>query len=639
MNGGLRASRRGRWGALDREDLDAICEKGILGSVLAILVFAPLATGATSRGQFLTLLGFSVVISCFWIVRTWVRQQYRVLAAPFCWIVGVFTAYTNYLYTRADIEYYARIELLQVLLYAFLFFAILDNLTRQESVQLLLFTLIGVGVVEAFYAIFQYFTGSNHVLWYIKPLIYKGRGSGTYICPNHLAGFLEMLLPVALACTITGRFKHITKIFLGYAAVMMLAGIGVTISRGGYLAMGASLVVFFFVLLWKRDFRLPALAFLILLLGTGSFFGYRSIRSQVRFTDLQNSESSVRGLYWSPAYEMWQKNFWTGVGPNHYDWRFRAWRNPMTQVRPVYAHNDYLNTLADYGTIGGIIIGSGLLLLGWSVFRIWKYVQRSNEIASKPSNRAAVVLGTSVGLLAIVFHSVVDFNMHIPANAITAVVLMAILTSHLRFATERFWVKPGIVGKTFGTLLIVGFAVYSTWQIGRLGAEAYYASRSERPLRDAERLALLRKANEVEPNNPDVVTLIGEIIRRRAWNGDDGYQDLLRAALPWFQRGMVLNRWDPYNYAFAGMCYTWLGEKEKAADMFEIGRALDPYSYYMISLYGWHLVEEGKWLPAWRQFLRSYGWMSEGNEFAKNYLDLLNRRLAEQRQKQVHSGQ
>jgi len=232
---------------------------------------------------------------------------------------------------------------------------------------LILFVLIGVGLVESFYAIYQFFTGSTHVLWYLKPAVYKGRASGTYICPNHLAGFLEMLLPVALAYTIKGRLNHLTKVFLAYAAFMMVGGIGVTLSRGGYGAMGISLVFFFLVLLWKRDFRIPSLAILILLVSAGGFFGYRSYQAQFRLKEVKIDHISARQLYWKPAVEMWKENVWFGVGPNHYDWRFRKWRSYVGQTRPIHTHNDYLNALADYGAIGAIIIGSGLLVLGWGV--------------------------------------------------------------------------------------------------------------------------------------------------------------------------------------------------------------------------------------------------------------------------------
>jgi hypothetical protein len=187
-------SGRSGFSFFDRETLDQFCERGVLATVLAMLFWGALATGCTRTSQFLVLLGLGTLMCAFWLVRTWVRQQYRVLFPPLAWAVLTFVGYAIWRYSWVDYEYAARLELLQVLLYGLLFFAILDNLTSQENIQILLFSLIGLGMLEAFYGIFQYFTDSRHVLWFPKPAAYRGRGSGTYVCPNHLAGMLEMVL-------------------------------------------------------------------------------------------------------------------------------------------------------------------------------------------------------------------------------------------------------------------------------------------------------------------------------------------------------------------------------------------------------------------------------------------------------------
>ena len=56
------------------------------------------------------------------------------LAAP-GWLVLAFAALAVGRYLTADIEYVARLEMIQLLIYAFVFFAIVNNLYRQESVQ------------------------------------------------------------------------------------------------------------------------------------------------------------------------------------------------------------------------------------------------------------------------------------------------------------------------------------------------------------------------------------------------------------------------------------------------------------------------------------------------------------------------
>src|SRR5207302_1333669 len=98
---------------------------------------------------------------------------------------------------------------------------------------------------------------------FIKP--YPHRGSGTYISPNHLAGFLEMLLPLGLAYAMAGRQKHLTKILLGYASLVIITGIGVTVSRGSWVASAAALLALLGLLALRRNHRIQALAMLILL--------------------------------------------------------------------------------------------------------------------------------------------------------------------------------------------------------------------------------------------------------------------------------------------------------------------------------------------------------------------------------------
>ncbi|MBI2949346.1 MAG: hypothetical protein HYY23_17025, partial [Verrucomicrobia bacterium] len=247
---------------MDRAIWDRWCEKGILGLTLVILVFGPLAAGAVGALEFLALQALTLGVIVLWLARIWIQENYRLLWPPICWCVLAFTAYAIVRYGQADIEYAARTELIRVLLYAFLFLAVLNNLHRQESTQLIMFVLVFCGMAISLYAVYQFFTHTEYV-WHLlepelKPEQYLKRASGTFINPNNLAGFLEMLVPLGLAGTLKGRYAHTTRIFLGYASLVMLAGIGVTVSRGGWIAAGAALTVLFAILVCYRDSRLPA---------------------------------------------------------------------------------------------------------------------------------------------------------------------------------------------------------------------------------------------------------------------------------------------------------------------------------------------------------------------------------------------
>jgi O-antigen ligase len=578
--------------------LDGWCEKAILALVLAALVLGPLAFGAVEAPSILILQALTVGTGFLWLVRSWLTRSYRILVPPVCWAVCLFIGYAVFRYQmvvrEGGIEYLARQELILVLMYGFLFFAVLNNLSRQESVQAVSMTLFGLGTIISLYAVYQFLTKSTHVLWVAQYAGYIGRGSGTYMCPNHLAGLLEMIMPLALAFTLTGRFKPTAKVFLGYAALAVFAGIGVSLSRGGWLSTALALLLFFALLLRKRGQRLVAILFLILLLGGFVFFvknvGAWQRRVHVVLTENKGGQDS-RFELWRPAYQMWRDHFWWGVGPAHFDQAFRKYRPDDIQMRPLYVHNDYLNTLADWGVVGLGLIAITILLLYAGVIQSWKYVQRSNDLAAKRSNRSAFVLGAAVAVLAMLLHSAVDFNMHIPANAMVAVTLMALLAGHVRFATERYWLKLGWFGKPILTCVGLAGLVYLAQQTGQAGHAYVLLDRANRAKALSAKLNSLKAAWAVEPQNPETTYQLGETLRLASWEGVGNYRDLASEALTWFQRGMKLNPYDPYNYLRYGMCLHWLDRSNEAAPYFQKALDLDPKSYFMMCHMGWHYLQ------------------------------------------------
>lgn len=610
------------------ERLDDWCEKGILALVLAMLVYGVLALGAVRNSELLVVTGLEVLALFLWMVRLCIRSQYRFLWAPVSWAVIAFSGYAVWEYLHADVEYLARAELLRVVMYLLFFFLVIDNLSRQESIQWLMLTLVFLGLATSIYAVVQALTGTDYVWWFKKTKAYHGRATGTYYSPSQFAGFLELVLPIALAYVLMGRMKALPKVFIGYAAVVIVAGLGVTLSRGAWAASALGLLLFFGVLLFNRDFRLPAAVLLALLCLGGAYFGNHSLRAKERVEQVNRYQD--RYFYWNAAIAMWELSPITGVGPNHFDIRFLPYRHWQAQLRPVYAHNDYLNTLADYGEIGLALVLCALTCLGVGAVKTWKYVKRSNEIVSKPSNRAAIVLGCSTALLIMAFHSFTDFNMHMPATALVVITLMAVLTSHLRYATEGYWFNPGITGRVLGALILGAGISWLSLQIWRLGRECYYQAKADKdPWLSKQRLAHLQLAYRAEPLNQNNAWDIAEWIRRNAWEAYEGQDKLLHDAIPWYEVAMPLNKWNPYPMINYGMCLDWLNEHDKAGALFNKALAMDPNGFYAIAMQGWHRLQLGDLQGALVFFKKSWSFNYWDNEIASSYIGIIERRLAE----------
>jgi O-antigen ligase len=620
---------------MNREALDKFFERGILALVLAILVFAPLAFGAVDAWAFLVVQGLTIGVMLLWAARIWISPKPQLLWPPICWVVLTFLIYAIARYLTADIEYVARQEMIQVLMYAFLFFAIVNNLYRQEFSQAVSFMLIFLAMGISCYAVFQFFTHSPRV-WNLGAM-YPGRGTGTYISPNNLACLLEMILPLGVAYILAGRLKPVTRILLGYSALVIAAGIVVTFSRGGWAAVAAALLALLGILFFHRQHRLPALLLLVFLIGGGAIFTAKYLTRTATFIQREKSsgmdvghvELELRGDLWLAAAQMWHDNFWWGVGPAHYNYRFPQYRSERIQAQPDRAHNDYLNLLADWGTAGGIIVLAGMTVFAVGLLQTRKKVRRVEwGFGNGQSNRFAFFLGAAAGLFALALHSIVDFNLHIPANAIIGVTLLALLSSNLRFATEKFWLNLRLPLKILTIFALIGGIFYLSVQEIRRSHEKFWLTRAESlPNFSPEKAAALEKAFTAEPQNFATAYDLGECYRTESFDGGDDYETLAKTAMQCFSRGMKLNPYDSYNYLRYGMCLDWLDRHDEAGSYFNRADALDPNNYFDAANIGWHYVQVGDYAAARPWLQRSLKLQWQDNPIARYYLDVVEQKL------------
>lgn len=621
------------------EQLDRWCEHGILGLVLAALVYAPLAFGGVpQRGFdfFVVVQWITVVVVALWLARFYVNPKHRLLWPPASWAVLAFLGYAVGRYFTSEIEFLARQELVKVLVYGVLYFAIVNNLHRQEMTQRIGVVLIFTGMLISLYALYQFITASDYVWHLEKPVGFRKRGSGTFLCPNHLAGYLEMILPLSIAFTLTGRFEAMMKIFLGYATVVILAGIAVTVSRGGLLATAVALVLVALWLVRQRDYWLRGLVIMLTaLVILGGFYWKADMGPDRRERiDIAHQVEDVRFQLWKPAVAMWKDHALFGVGLNHFDSRFPGYRpaEPALQPRPERVHNDVLNTLVDWGLLGALLVLGCWGLLGWQVARVWKYVQRSqSDLGAKRSNKAAFVAAGSIGLAAILVHSFFDFNMHIPSNAMLAVTLFAVVSSHYRFAGEASWRTVRLPLRIPVTLLLLAVLGYLGMQSWRRTIETTAIAKSRRAEANSDaQLAALRQAQDAEGANFETTLAMGGILLERSLQSAEGHKELAGQAMEWFERSAQLNPYDPHGWIGQGRALDRLGKHDEAAASFKKAEALDPNGYYTAAYRGWHYFQISNYDLAkqWLEKSRTLMPDAKVNPIPHSYLKQIAERLA-----------
>ena len=284
---------------------------------------------------------------------------------------------------------------------------------RPDRQWTLTFPLVIVAAIEAVIGLVQYFSA-----W---P---DGIARGTYVNRNHFAGLLEMALPFAVLYPVAvirrtrSRRRSPAGPVLKAApflllAGLILAGIVYSFSRMGYFASLVSLFVMGAVPLGSRIS--PGRRWIAIggvgLLVLASFILLPPYRLIMRFaeitaTDTLSSEGRVE--LWGETLPLIATYPVFGCGLGGYESAFHPFKASQPLFRDDYAHNDYLQYLAEMGTVGFLL--AGLLMIG--LFRAAAHAAGRSE----PEARW-LGLATTGAMTAILLHSLADFNLYIPANA------------------------------------------------------------------------------------------------------------------------------------------------------------------------------------------------------------------------------
>ena len=350
---------------------------------------------------------------------------------------------------------------------------------------------------------------------------WEWRASGFYIYPNHLAGLLEMLGLMSLSICCWGRVKTGARILAGYGTLMCIAGIAITGSRGGYLSTVFGLLVFCGLSVWVvRRIRpdktwpmlLAALLGVAVLVGGALFFMVKSESMSGRLSQIYDP-TNMRPLMWQAALQQFGLNPAIGTGSGTYLYYGRQFRSPLVQQDPIFVHNDYLHLLAEYGVIGATL---GLVFLLLHLFSGCSGLKKIVNVKMKPdwrtsSNELALAAGALSGLAALLFHSLVDFNFHLPGNALPGAFLLGILatpSADIRAVSQssrpsRGWL-PWMAPAVSLALLILAIPL--------LPGE-YYGELARRAVRDEhyhEGRRLAERALTYERKNPNLYFQLAE---------------------------------------------------------------------------------------------------------------------------------
>lgn len=300
----------------------------------------------------------------------------------------------------------------------------------------------------AWYAIIQHAQGSRLVLTVERPAGYGMRASGAYICPNHFANLLALTAPMALALAMMPAAGIPLRLLAGYAALVILPPLYLSGSRSAWLGLLAGLCVTAALLGLRRGARrawLVLLATAVALAVSSVLVWWLSPLVQARVADALTG--NVRLNLWRDTLAMIADKPWWGHGPGVFRWVYpRYWHHLNIYIDPEFAHNDYLQLVAEYGVVGAALL---LTALGVALVRMVGQIGRADGA------RGDFLCAGFVGACAAcAVHACFDYNFHVYGNVQTLAVYGGI-TAGMLGAHGRF-VPPTLLSARwrFGVALL-----------------------------------------------------------------------------------------------------------------------------------------------------------------------------------------
>ncbi len=321
-----------------------------------------------------------------------------------------------------------RLRLLTLLCYVALFAVVVGHYrTRQRLVRL-----VGVAVLSgfavSFIGILQKLAWNGKLYW-IREVPYV-HVFGPYVNRNQYAAFAELMLPVAL-CMALASLRHYTRgrkeaapglVFQAFAAVVIASGIFYSLSRGGMIASGFSVVVVAIFLFSYGPRRLEMLLMGAILVAAAGFLIWIGPEEVIERAGTISEGRSAPSL--ALRLDAWQRTVGLmkdypllGSGLGSFRFAFMPY-GPPGRAWSTDAHSEYIELTCETGF-------AGLFLFLWGFVAYVRLVWHPLKL-HRTSNRY-LYAGLAAGLAAILLHSTISPSLRLPANGLAMTIMAAAL--------------------------------------------------------------------------------------------------------------------------------------------------------------------------------------------------------------------
>ncbi len=401
--------------------------------ICALVVFAVAAHGGVEDWARAVMETGAGLLLLAWAARMYVTREEQIVLAPLFPPLALFSliVFAQWFFRRTVSSYSTRMELLLLLSdVILLFLAVQAFRTLQDWRGFVWFGML-FGFLISIFGILQHLTFNGKLYW-IREMHFGGMPFGPYANRNHFAGFVELILPLALVPLVLGRVRHERWPVVGVFAVVPIGALFLSASRGGIVSFGVELGLLALLMVFRRTMGkqlLAGAAVLLVALLLVSWLGVNQLLQ--RFSSFQSLETTVgkRASMRRDTWKIFLQHPLTGTGLGTLQIVYPPYESLYDGKIVNHTHNDYLEALAETGVFGG-------LCCAWFLGALfWESIKRFRQLNS--SFPAALQLSGLVACSGFLVHSLVDFNLHIPSNALVFFLMAHLATSEIQPATPQ----------------------------------------------------------------------------------------------------------------------------------------------------------------------------------------------------------
>ncbi|HTR25350.1 MAG TPA: O-antigen ligase family protein [Terriglobales bacterium] len=269
-----------------------------------------------------------------------------------------------------------------------------------KALRALLTSTVLVGIFAFVQVTAQSYTGLYTLLYELISDEWKGRPPAFLPGPNALAGYLNLILPFAIAvCALSreARWKRLAGAVVVIGAVSLL----LTQSRGGYIAFAATVIV----AIWHfaRDHKRRIVLLLIVALVGSTFYAALLEWNPRHFGEFEDDHSTLaRVILWYAAWNLFLASPVHGIGFGTFNFVSENYLPAIADLpENLGVHNIYLELLAEVGVLGLL---SFLTVAHLGIRRARKLCQHGDWF------QHAIGFGAACGMTAVLVGGFVDHN-------------------------------------------------------------------------------------------------------------------------------------------------------------------------------------------------------------------------------------